>query len=178
MAVFLVMIAFLTAAAPEEGIEIGEKAPDFSLRDADGREYQLSKLKQPIVLLIFGNSKTRKEADRWAEEVKKAFKRPIEEGRMAALQVGDVTSKPFFISRSFVIWWLKRNRTPLPMLLDWDGKVFKAYKVPKGKPMIYIIKGGRIEWKLASNFDKKGFERLKGKLEGILVGDEELRRSR
>ena len=174
----LILISLLMIAPPEEGLKIGGKAPDFTLQDVDGKVYQLSKLKQPLILLIFGNRRTRKEADRWAEEVKKEFRKPIEEGKLAALQVGDVTSKPFFISRSFVIWWLKRNRTPLPMLLDWDGEVFKAYKVPKKKPMIYIVKGGRIEWKLASKFDKGKFEKLRAKLRELLGRDEKLRRSK
>jgi peroxiredoxin len=150
--------------APKEdiGLKVGEKAPDFSLQDAYGKTYQLSKLKSELIILIFGNRKTRKEADKWALAVKEGFKEELEKSeRLTALQVGDVSGKPFFITRSFVIRWLKRKKTILPMPLDWDGKIFKMYKAPKDRPMLYLIHGGKIVWKTASKLDKRRFEELK-----------------
>ncbi|HEX30617.1 TPA: redoxin domain-containing protein [Candidatus Poribacteria bacterium] len=144
------------------GLKIGEKAPDFLLQDVHDKDYQLSKIKADLILLIFGNRKTRKEADKWAMSVKREFGDQLKErGKLIALQVGDVSSKPFFITRSFVKKWLRRNKTILPMPLDWDGKIFKLYKVPKDRPMIYLIQDGKVVWKMASKMERGKFEKLK-----------------
>jgi len=161
----VILISFLPivwAAEKEVGLKIGQKAPDFSLKDVYDKEYRLSKMKATLIILIFGNRKTRKEADKWAMAVRREFKEEIKRPeRLTALQVGDVSSKPFFITRSFVKKWLRRNKTILPMPLDWDGKIFKLYKVPKDRPMIYLIQDGKVVWKMASKMERGKFEKLK-----------------
>lgn len=163
IAAFLILsFPLVWAAEREVGLGIGQKAPDFSLRDVYDKEYHLSKMRTDLIILIFGNRKTRKEADKWALAIKKEFRDLLKKPReLVALQVGDVSGKPFFITRSFVKRWLKRKRTILPMPLDWDGRISKLYKVPKDKPMIYLIQNGRIVWKMASKMRKEKFKKLK-----------------
>jgi len=171
----VILISFLPivwAAEKEVGLKIGQKAPDFSLKDVYDKEYRLSKMKATLIILIFGNRKTRKEADKWAMSVKREFGDQLKErGKLIALQVGDVSSKPFFITRSFVKRWLRRNKTILPMPLDWDGRIFKLYKIPKNRPMIYLIQNGRIVWKMASKMEKEKLEEFKTAVKRFMKPD-------
>lgn len=51
----VVLVAVLTALAPAHGLEVGQKAPDFKLPAAGGKQVTLAELtaKGPVVLYTF-----------------------------------------------------------------------------------------------------------------------------
>ena len=54
IAIGLLATAIGQAADGEDtGLQVGDKAPDFSLTGSDGKTYTLSKIKQPVVLAWF-----------------------------------------------------------------------------------------------------------------------------
>lgn len=159
--VILMFVAFAFPETEQQGLKIGVKAPTFSLEDAHDKKFSLKKDDPRIVLIVFGNRETREEADKWALAISEEFVREIDEERViTAWQVGDISGKPFFIPRSFVKRFLKRNKTPLPMLLDWEKEVTEKYAVPNEKAAVYLIVNGIIAGKLMGDFDKEKFAQV------------------
>jgi cytochrome c biogenesis protein CcmG/thiol:disulfide interchange protein DsbE len=53
MAIFIMVIFFAVGCAKSSALEIGEKAPDFSLPDPDGKQVSLSDFSGKVVILDF-----------------------------------------------------------------------------------------------------------------------------
>ena len=87
------MILACPAFASKEGVPpaVGDKAPDFTLKDAEDQTYSLKKLRGQVVFLIMGNRKIRKEDDKWAEAFHKDYE--THEG-ITAYIVADMRSVP------------------------------------------------------------------------------------
>jgi len=156
----------LTVFSAEERLKVGMKAPVFSLKDAEDKDYILAKMKNNVVVLIMGNSKIRKEDDKWAEAIQKDFKK---NKRVKTFIIADMRSVPRFIPKGFIKWTLKRNKPPATLLLDWKGKTHIAYKTQKEKPNIFLIdKAGIIVYHLNANFKDETYKNLKVEMEKVL----------
>ena len=68
------LLCSLVVLGAKGELKIGMKAPDFALKDAEDKDYRLSKLRGNVIVLIMGNSKIRKEDDKWAAAIQKDFK--------------------------------------------------------------------------------------------------------
>ena len=69
---------FLSSADEKTETEppkVGDTAPDFMLQDVEEKEHNLKKLRGKVVFLIMGNRKIRKEDDKWAETIQKAYRK-------------------------------------------------------------------------------------------------------
>ena len=139
----IVLIAASSAVAKEEeALKVGDPAPEFALKDADDKEYSLKhsldkdKGKAKVIILIVGDRKSRKQGDEWAIELDKVYGKREE---VAILMVADLRGLPFFVTEGMVKWGVKRDKIPVPILLDWGGKVSKLYKTQKGEPDLFVI---------------------------------------
>ena len=50
---------------------------------------------------------------------------------IALIMIADLRDLPFFATESMVKWGTKREKLPIPILLDWKGKVNQMYKTQK-----------------------------------------------
>lgn len=142
------------------GPKVGTNAPDFTLEDAEGAEHALKKLRGKTVLLIMGNRKIQKEDDKWAAAFRKDYGKSHK--GVVAYIVADMRSVPGFIPKRFIKNQLKKNKPPVALLLDWNGKVHQAYHTQKQKPNLYLIHpNGKIAFHIKANFDKKSYGKLK-----------------
>jgi peroxiredoxin len=136
----IAVLASYTAAKEKEELKIGDPAPKFTLKDADDKEYSLETLldkeTKKIIILIMGDRKARKQGDKWAIELDKIYGKKEE---IVILMVADLRDLPFFVTEGMVKWGVKREKIPVPILLDWGGKVNELYKTQKGKPDLFII---------------------------------------
>ena len=165
VAILIALLCCLTVFSAEEPLRVGMKAPEFSLKDAEDKDYTLAKLKNNVVVLILGNRKIRKEDDKWAEAIQKDFKK---NKRIKTLIIADMRSVPRFIPKGFIKWTLKKDKPPATLLLDWNGKAHIAYKTQKEKPNIFLIdKAGVIVYHLNANFKDEAYKRLKAEMEKI-----------
>lgn len=114
-------------------VDVGDKAPDFTLLTDDGTSVTLSKLKQPVVLYFYPKDNTpgcTKESCDFRDNFA-AFK------KKGALVFG--ISKDSAKSHSK---FKEKFQLPFPLLVDEDGKVCTAYGVISKKTMFgKIFKG-------------------------------------
>ena len=161
--IYLLAIVILAcpAFASNEDVPpaVGDKAPGFTLKDAEDQSYSLEKLRGKIVFLILGNRKIRKEDDKWAAAFQKDYGN--REGIMAYI-IADMRSVPGFVPKGFIKRQLKKNKPPVTLLLDWKGDVHKAYHTDKKKPNLYLIDpDGLIVFHAKSDFGEKTYKTIK-----------------
>ncbi len=163
------LFTFASVAANQEQTEkplqVGEDAPDFTLQDAEDREHALKKMRGKIVFLIMGNRKIREEDDKWAHAFQKDYQG---NSQIVAYIVADMRSVPSFVPKGFIKRQLKKDKPPVTLLLDWKGKVHRAYRTEKKKPTLYIIDPkGKLAFHIKSNFDKETYQKLKAVIDGF-----------
>lgn len=187
----ILMVLLCTVAFAKEELKIGMDAPDFALKDAEDKDYRLKEMRGDVVILIMGNSKTRKETDKWAKAIKKDYskyeKPPSERKKQPALEcreglkifiIADMRGVPRFVPKGFIKGWLKMNKPPATLLLDWDGKTHIAYKTQKRKPNIFIIsKVGKIAYRINANYDEETYKKVKVEIKRTLAESSNQRKS-
>jgi peroxiredoxin Q/BCP len=106
----------------EAGVRPGERAPDFTLPDAEGKSARLADYSgRPVVLYFYPKDDTpgcTKEAC--------TFRDQYEDFQDAGAAVIGVSSDSSESHRKFAA----KHRLPFTLLSDRDGKVRKAYGVP------------------------------------------------
>lgn len=116
---------------------VGKVAPDFKLKDLDGKEVKLSDLKGSVVLLDF-----------WAtwcgpcraslphlDEIYKELKEKGLKAYAVDLREKEDTIKPF----------IEKTELSIPVLMDEDGKVAKSFGVSGIPQTVVIGKDGKIK---------------------------------
>ncbi len=109
-------------AAESAALAVGDPAPDVSLKLQDGKEVQLSSLKGKAVLVYFYPKddtpgctvEAKGIRDEWA-----AFQK-------AGIEVYGVSSQDAGSHQAFI----DKYDLPFPLVVDSDGAVAKAFKVP------------------------------------------------
>ena len=173
--IVLTVMFCTTAIASEEEAElkIGMEAPDFAIQDAEDKDYKLKEMKGSVVILIMGNRKTRKETDKWVEAIKKDY--PKQED-LKMFMIADMRGVPWFIPKGFIKGWLKRDKPPATLLLDWSGKTHIVYKTQKKKPDVFIIsKAGTIAYRINANYDDETYKKVKVEIKRSLAENTEIR---
>ncbi|RJP32652.1 MAG: thioredoxin family protein [Phycisphaerales bacterium] len=140
--------------ADEVKLEIGKPAPDFTLKDLDGKEHKLADLKGKIVVLEWTNHSCpvvqyHQNKARTMQATYDRFKSKgvvwlaIDSSYFCAEQRGEIGA------------WKKDNKIEYPILLDADGKVGRAYGA-KTTPHMYVLdKNGHLAYAGAIDSDPK-----------------------
>lgn len=137
--------------------EIGKPAPDFTLKDADGKEYKLSTLKGKVVVLEWTNHEcpvvNRCHKAKYMSDTLTKFK-----GKPVVWLAID--SSHFCQDKSeSVRKWAEQQKLEYPILLDAAGKVGHAYQA-KTTPHMFVI-------------DQKGVLAYRGALDNDPYGNKE-----
>lgn len=142
------------AAKPEENLAVGDQAPDFAIKDADGKEIKLADLtaKGPVLVrLTCGCSGCDKELA-YFQELHKAY-----EGK------GLTSVAVFKEPDSKVADYVKQKKLNMLYAVDTKGESWNTFKT-KTMPTNFLIgKGGRIV-SIAAGCDPSGL--LANKLAG------------
>jgi len=169
----IILILIPSAAAKEkEELKIGDPAPEFILKDADDKEYSLKLLIEKdkelgkAVILMMGDRKVQKEANKWATELDKIYGKKKE---VVLLMIADLRGLPFFVTEGMVKWGTKREKLPVPIVLDWKGKISKMYYKQKGKVDIFVVDGeGKIAYHYVGSHSEEAIKKLTMKIQDML----------
>ena len=122
---------------PEVGKNLSQfTAPDFSLKDIDGRDFKLSSKKGNLVLLIFSTT--------WCPTCRSEishYKSIHETYGQRGLEVVSIDSEE---SKVRVSRFAAKYRIPYRVLLDESGKVAGDYDIAGIPTMVLINKDGKI----------------------------------
>lgn len=138
------------------GAKVGEAAPAFTLKDADGKDWSLADAKGKVVVL------------EWINPECPVCEGVMKDGTVAATvkgcreQFGDVVyvainssaSRPSSFDKTAA--YMKDNKMDIPALFDRDGKVGKSYGA-RTTPHCYVIDAkGVLVYKGAINNSNDG----------------------
>lgn len=167
--VLLIAIGY-SFADQRQALKLGELVPSFNLKDANDNEYNLDNLvkndKKKVVILIIGDRTTRESGNKWGIELHKLYG---DQKDIAILMIADLRGLPFFATESVVKWGVKREKLPIKILLDWEGKVSQAYKTKRGESNIFVIdKGKKLIHLCQGLFTEDKFKAIKEKIDPIV----------
>jgi len=171
----IILIFFILSSiafSADDELKVGDQSPKFTLKNADDKEYSLEvllkkdKATRKVLILIMGDHTTRDSGNKWAMELHKVHGK---DERVKASMIADLRGLPFYVTERMVKWGVKREKTPILILLDWHGKVNQLYKTERGKPNIFIIGDqGKILYIYKGEYSAKVFNIIKAKIQDCL----------
>lgn len=150
---FIGIIAVAGAAAAGPGVDVGDRAPQFTLADSAGNEVSLADFKGKVVVL------------EWVNPDCPFVKRHYKEGSMKNLSTAydesmgvvwltinstnymDSSANAAFVQKEGITW---------PVLVDQDGTVGHAYGAATTPHMFIIGKDGTVVYDGAIDDDPRG----------------------
>jgi peroxiredoxin len=167
MSTTLLLLAGLTLAAlPAFAVgAVGETAPNFSLKGADGKSYSLTDFKGKVVVLEWVNPQC-PFSDRHArEKTMSELNKKYGKNQVVWLGINSTNaSHANFMKPADHLAYNQKTGINYPVLYDETGKVGKAYDA-KTTPHLYIIdETGKIAYNGAIDDDPSG---RKGKAERV-----------
>jgi glutaredoxin-dependent peroxiredoxin len=151
----LAVAAALAAGCParSEAVEVGQKAPDFSLPSTTGGKISLSQFRgQPVLIEFYGADF----APVWADNLS-ARKADFAQLKAIGVQVLGISADHGFSQKAFA----ESLKLPYPLLSDYSLDVTKAYgvvygQVPAAPPDQYPEVKGRIAKRAFFLIDREG----------------------
>ncbi len=144
--------------ASEGGVKIGDKAPDFTLRDFDGKEWTLSKLTEEgkIVVLEWFNPGCPYVIKHHArgQSTMRDLAKDYEGKDVVWLAINSTNERHADFKKSEPMateWGIK-----YPVLTDASGEVGKAYGARTTPHMFIIDKDGKVRYQGAIDSHRKG----------------------
>lgn len=150
------MNAALAIATPsaDDTAKVGEAAPEFTLTDADGKEYSLSDYKGRIVVLQWINPDCpvcrRVSSAGLVGKMSKQLKKI--DGELVHLAINST----HYMDGETSAKYLKQHKLKSPALIDQDGTVGKLYGARTTPHMFVIDKEGILRYQGAFDSDPNG----------------------
>jgi len=134
--------------------EVGSTAPDFALKDLNGKTYKLSDLRGHVVVLEWVNHECP-----FTNRVAKngTIRRTMEKfAGKPVVWLGIDSSHFSEVKRDKIRRWSEDNQVDYPILLDAPGEVGKAYNA-KTTPHVFVIdQNGKLAYQGALDNDPYG----------------------
>lgn len=146
---FLVMFGCVSAAAAsgtEFSISVAElsgtrNAHEFQLQDQYNKSYSVSFPREKHIVLVFGDRKGSSQIEGWVRPLYDRYKSNIDIFGVAELSAVPGIAKP-------VVRQIFKSQVKYSVMLDWSGKVSRAYGYQPGKATIVLIQNnGSISMK-------------------------------
>jgi len=174
--VFVIVVGF-SGLSLAQGLEIGSKAPDFTLPDTQGKTVSLSDHKGKIVVLEWTNPNCPFVQRQYREKLMTALQAEYTKKDVVWLLInstneghGDYESGES-LDATYASWGASKQA----ILMDSDGKVGKAYDAKTTPHMFVIDKAGILVYQGAvdddprgTNAERQGF--VKKALDGLMSG--------
>lgn len=138
------------------------KATDFSLKDQFGTTHEIKFPREKVTILAFADKDGSEQLEGWIRPLYERYTDKID-----IYGVAELSSVPL-IARGIVRGIIKKG-TNYPVMLDWEGKVSKAYSYEKDKANIYLIsKTGTVVLKKTGVANEKELNSLYKEIDQLL----------
>lgn len=149
IAVLVVAISAIGAAA--WALQSGDAAPPFKLADQFGKTWELSALKNSVVVVVAADRDSGRAMGPWVDKLKQKYGVKIQ-----LLGLMDLHGLPGLF-RGIATSRIKRE-TKDPLMIDFDGGTSKAYQVSSKYPVVVVIdKSGTVRDIEKTNYTDAAF---------------------
>jgi predicted transcriptional regulator len=155
-------LSILLAASTAWAINVGDKAPGFTLKDSKGKTYHFKDFKEPV-LVFWYEGKNSKEQNRW---IKNALKRLRKAGKLPKSKyrsVGIANFQETWVPNSIIAAVIRSEikKTGATILCDRTGKMMKKWGFRNGRSNIYVFdKNRNLVWKTSGPLNKRRGKQL------------------
>lgn len=139
-----VSLGSLSTQERQSNLGVGDKAPNFILKDAADKSIELANWKEKVIVLFFSNQDTKDVNLVWSVPIYYAYKK---EKEVKFISIANMEGMPFFVLKGRVKEMIKKSSDKLGIatpFLDWKGKVYKLYQVGDEHPVVFIIDKERV----------------------------------
>ncbi len=176
LSVAITLASFTARGEEEKTLKIGDPVPEFTLKDAYDKEHSfkllLEKEEIKVVVLFMGDRKIREDANKWARELHKIYGKRKD---VVLVMLADLRDLPFFVTEGMVKWGTKREKLPVTILLDWEGKVNQKYKTQKKKTDLFIIDSdGKLLYHQVDKYSDETAEKVTTKMQDVLQENDKI----
>lgn len=150
----LVIFATLT---PAHAVKIGQKVPDFRLKDGFGKTYTLKSFRKPV-LVIWYEGKNTKEQNRWIKtKLRRMYDtKVINQKKLGSFGIANFQESaiPNFLMRAGVR--IESKKRKVVILCDDTGKMMKKWGFRNGRSNIYVLdKRRRLRWRSSGKLTRR-----------------------
>jgi len=147
----ILLVVIATVAYAASSVVVGNRAPDFGLKDQFGKSWTLSGLNGTVTVLVVANSDSGRAMGPWVDALKARYN-----GKVQILGLLDLHTVPGIgrgIAKSRI-----RNETKDPLMLDFNGGTGSAYGVTDKYPIVVVIdKTGVVRAVARTNYSQDAF---------------------
>ena len=153
----LVLLGCLVVGGAAWAIRLGQKMPNFRLKDSHGKVYTLDSFKEPV-LVVWYEGKNSKEQNRWIKKKLKALRKAgiLSSKKYRSIGIANFqeTAVPNFIIKAVIKDEIRK--TGAIILCDTDGHMQKLWGFRNGRSNIYVLdKERRLRWRTSGPLDKR-----------------------
>jgi peroxiredoxin len=142
------------AAAPAAPAEVGQPAPDFTLKDAGGQTHHLADYRGRIVVLEWTNPQCPFVQRHYSAKYHTMIDLQARVAKEDVVWLAVDSSK--FVTEASAAAWAKKEKIPYPILLDAAGTVGRAYGAKTTPHMFVISKKGILLYEGAIDDSPRG----------------------
>ena len=119
-------------SAPVWALQVGDNAPAFKLDDQFGKTWELSSLKNNVVVVVAADRDSGRMMDPWVGGLKTKYGAKIK--LLGLIQLKGIPGMFRGMARSRI-----KKETQDPLMIDFDGTTGKAYEVSSKYPVVVVI---------------------------------------
>ncbi|MFH2007126.1 MAG: redoxin domain-containing protein [bacterium] len=161
---FVVVAAFLTTSTPAWAVKVGQKVPNFQLKDSNGKDYTLQSFKKKVIIFWYEGKNSKEQNRPLKVQLKKIYDTNgsrIQSSMWRSVGIANFqeTAVPNFIINLVIKSEIKK--TGAVILCDRTGEMMKKWGFRNGRSNIYMLdKNRRLRWKTSGPMGKKAGKRF------------------
>ena len=156
-ALFVSLVTLIGAGALAKKIQTGKKLPNFQLKTAFGKAYELKDFKEDVLVFFYEGKNTKKD-NRWIKvkltRMRKSGKINPKKMRLIGIVNFQEVPAPAALVRPFIRKEAKKTKALL--LCDEDGGMQKKWGFRNGRSNIYVLDSKRrLRMRTSGKLSKK-----------------------
>lgn len=147
----IMALAAIAGIHAQAAVSVGDKAPDFTLRDQNGKQVALSELSDKIVVLEWTNPDCPFVQRHYKQKTMKTLAEKYADQEVVWLAI----NSSHYADQAFNATWAREQHLSYSVLDDHRGEVGRAYSA-KTTPHMFVIQHGSIKYMGAIDDDPRG----------------------
>jgi predicted transcriptional regulator len=152
----LTLASLLTLATPAFAFEVGQKAPAWTLKDPNGKVYQLKDFTKKVLIVWYEGANSQEQNRSLKTELKRIYDtNTIPSAKWVS--VGIANMQEHWLANSIMMKLIAKEQrvTNTLILCDPDSSMQKLYGFRNGRSNIWMLDKDRVlRWKTSGPLDK------------------------